>query len=397
MTKTHIHPKSLTFPILLVLYEIATYLSNDMYLPALPQMMKEIGLSTKQAQATLTTWFIGSAFLPLVMGVISDRYGRRPVLLLGGVIYILATIACAITSDTNTLLIARFIEGAAIPSMMVAGYACIHELYDQKEAIRILALMGSITVLAPALGPLLGSIVLYFTSWRGIFWFISIWALIIIVLLVRWMPETFPPEKRQPIHYGTLFIQYARVLTNKKFMLLMMVLGFIFTGFIVWITAGPLLVIENFHYPPIVFGMFQAFVFAAYIAGNHLVKHILEFIKVSTLIRLGLFITLAGGILAFVSSVCFAKTIYPFLMSMTIYSFGSALCFSPLNRSIIEASDEPMSVRVSLFTVLWTGFAVLGSAIASLFFSGSILSISIPVAVVVIISAIMKIAAAYLP
>src|SRR5579883_2704724 len=76
--------KSFIFPLLLVLYEISTYLSNDMYLPALPQMMADLGLSAKEAQLTLTTWFLGEASMPLIMGIISDRLGRRPVLLMGG-------------------------------------------------------------------------------------------------------------------------------------------------------------------------------------------------------------------------------------------------------------------------------------------------------------------------
>ena len=99
--------KPILFPLLLVLYEIATYLSNDMYLPALPDMMRDLGLSTKQAQWTLTTWFVGSAALPLVLGVVSDRYGRRPVLLIGGLIYILSTMVCAIATSSHGLLIAR--------------------------------------------------------------------------------------------------------------------------------------------------------------------------------------------------------------------------------------------------------------------------------------------------
>jgi len=148
------HQKLSIFPLLLVIYEIANYLSNDMYLPALPQMMDELGLDAKQAQLTLTAWFFGSASMPLIIGVMADRFGRRPILLLGGMVYVLATIACALSTNGTMLLIARLIEGGMVPSMMVAGYACIHELYEQKEAIRILALMGSISVLAPALGPL---------------------------------------------------------------------------------------------------------------------------------------------------------------------------------------------------------------------------------------------------
>lgn len=382
----------LLFPFLLVFYEIATYLSNDMYLPALPQMMSDLKLSTQQAQLTLTTWFVGSACMPLIMGVISERYGRRPVLLLGGLIYIISTIVCAVSSNVYLLLIARVIEGSMVASVLVPGYACIHELYEQKEAIRILALMGSISVLAPAFGPLLGSIVLYFVNWRGIFWIIAIWATIAILLLRRWMPETLPVEKRHPVQLGILFKHYRYILTNKKFLLLMFVLGFIFCGFIAWITAGPLLVIENFHYSAIFFGVIQAIVFGAYIYGNRWVKLLLEKLGIIPLIRLGLGITLCGGLLVLIAGLYFPNTLYPFLFGMMIYSFGSALCFSPLNRSIIEASSEPMGVRVALFAVFLTSFAVLGSGLASLFFNGSILSLSCIVAISIILSCLMKLA-----
>lgn len=378
--------KSLFFPLLLVLYEIATYLSNDMYLPALPEMMRDLNLTTKEVQLTLTTWFIGSAALPLVMGIISDRYGRRITLLSGGIVYVISTIACALAMDIHVLLIARFIEGAAIPSMLVAGYACIHELFDQKEAIRILALMSSVTVLAPALGPLLGSILLLFTSWRGIFWFIAFWSALAITLLFKWMPETHPPEKRSPIHWGTLFGQYAKVLTNRRFVLLNTVLGLVFGGFIVWIAAGPLLVIESFEYSPLAFGVIQAIVFAAYITGNRLIKFLLDRAGISYLIWSGLLIALLGGVLLLAAGLLFPQHLYPFLFAMIVYSFGAALCFAPLNRSTIESSDQPMGVRVALFTVIWTGFAVLGSLVAGHYFEGSVISVAVPIAIAAILS-----------
>lgn len=385
--------KSLIFPVLLVMYEIATYLSNDMYLPALPEMMRDLSLSSQQAQWTLTTWFIGSATLPLVLGVVSDRYGRRPVLLLGGIVYILATMACALSVDSHHLLIARFIQGAAIPSMMVAGYAAIHEIYDRKEAIQILALMSSITILAPAFGPLLGSVILYFSNWRGIFWVIAIWSMLIIALLFHWMPETLPSEQRKPVHFATLFKQYGRLLTNKQFMLLVFVIGSIFTGFIAWITAGPLLVIQTFHHTPVTFGFVMAGIFTAYIFGNYWVKHMLEWTSVNNIIWLGLSVTLFGGLLIFLFAVILPNTLYLFLIAMAIYSFGAALCFAPLNRCIIEASEEPMGVRVSLYTVLWTGFAVLGSLIVSQHFNGSIQSLAYPITLAIVIAFILKLLA----
>jgi len=380
---------SLLFPFLLVSYEIANYLSNDMYLPALPEMMRDLNLSLQQVQLTLTTWFIGSAILPLFLGMFADRFGRRPILLWGGVVYIISTIVCAVTSDVSVLLTARFIEGAAIPTMMVAGYACIHELYEQKETIRILALMSSVMILAPAFGPLLGSFILLVTSWRGIFWYIAIHSAISIVLLWWYMPETLPKDSRKPIIFKTVVRQYLNMLMNKRFMFLMIVLGFIFTGFIVWITAGPLLVIDHLHYSPTVFGIAQAIIFIAYMIASYLVKYLIEIIGVHTLIKLGLMITLAGGIACILSALIFSQYLIPFVFAFTIYSVGSALCFAPLNRFIIESSDEPMGMRVSLFTVLWTLFAVLGSFIASIWYDGSIVSIALPIMLAISISCIM--------
>jgi DHA1 family multidrug/chloramphenicol efflux transport protein-like MFS transporter len=380
---------SLFFPLLLVLYEITTYLSNDMYLPALPQMMHDLQLNAQQAQLTLTMWFLGQASMPLLMGVLADRYGRRPILIGGGIIYILATLLCAMAMNSHLLLIGRVLEGAMVASMLVAGYACIHELYQQKEAIRILALMGSISVLAPAFGPLLGSFVLYFSNWRGIFWFIALLASLIVLCLYQWMPETHPPEKQIPLPFSLLFKQYIRILTNLKFMGFMFILGLIFGGWITWITAGPLLIINNFHYSAISFGIIQAFIFLAYIIASHQIKFWLNRLDVSKLIRLGLSITLIGGLLTYVLAYYFNHTLYPFLGAMLFYSYGSALCFSSLNRTIIESSQEPMGIRVALFTVFVSGFAALGSAISSLFFNGTITSLAFLIATAITLACLI--------
>ncbi len=379
----------LLFPLILVFYEIAIYLSNDMYLPALPEMMRDLGLTSQQAQLTLTLWFLGSASLSIFVGPLSDRYGRRKVLMVGSLIYILVSIVCALSTSMAVLLTARFIEGSMMATMLVPGYASIHELFEQKQAIRILALMGSISVLAPALGPLLGGLLLLVTSWRGIFWFIAGWAAVAILLLSKWMPKD-NQENVQKINLITLFGQYGRVLANKHFMLNMFVLGLIMSGWIVWISAGPLLVIDTFHFSAVAFGVIQALVFAAYIIGNYCVRFLMEQMTVSGLIKCGLTLTLLGGLLVLMTAVEFPTRFYPFLVAMLVYSFGSALCFSPLNRTIIETSTESMGVRVALFAVFLTAFSVLGSAAAGEFFNGTLLSIGFLIAAAISVACVLK-------
>ena len=162
--RTNSTKATLVFPLLLALYEIATYLSNDAYLPALPHIARDLNTSHHLIQLTLTTWFMGSASMQLFLGPVCDRIGRRPVLLFGGIVFITSTVGCALTQDVYLLLILRFIQGSTITSMVVAGYATIHDLFNREQAIHTLAVMNSITVLAPSFGPLFGAIILHFTN-----------------------------------------------------------------------------------------------------------------------------------------------------------------------------------------------------------------------------------------
>lgn len=368
---------TLLFPLLLVTYEIINYLSNDMYLPALPNIMDDLNLSMGTVQLTLTSWFVGLACAPLVLGGFADAYGRKNILMITGIIYAFSSAICALSTNLNVLLVARFFEGSMVSGMFVAGYATIHELYDHKEAIRLLALMSSISVLAPALGPLFGSLLLLFTNWRGIFWFIAISAAIALCLLFKYMPETLPPEKRIPLRIRPLFKNYLSILKNKKFIRLSFVLGLIFCGFIVWIAASSLLVIDSFAHSAVYFGFIQVFIFMANILGNHTVRYWLEKIPINQIMQRSLIITLFGATVMGVLTSLFPSSLNAFLIGMIIYSFGSGLAFAPFNRMIIETSNEPMGMRVAIFTLFITGFAALGSALAGVIFNGSTISLSI--------------------
>jgi multidrug resistance protein len=105
-----------------------------------------------------------------LVGPLSDRLGRRPILICGMLLFVLATLACALTTDFNLFLAGRFVQGATVCFILVAGYASIHEMYEQKEAIKIISLMNSVTVVAPALGPLIGGLIVTFATWRWTFW-----------------------------------------------------------------------------------------------------------------------------------------------------------------------------------------------------------------------------------
>ena len=156
------------FTWLLVLYEVACALSIDAYMPAMPSIAHQFHASHNTVQYTITAWLLGTIISQLIVGPLSEHYGRRAVLLYGGVIFILSSLCLAIAPTIHFLIILRFIQGGDVSSMLVTGYAAVHELFATKEAIHTLAKMQSITILAPAFGPLLGGMLLTITDWRWI-------------------------------------------------------------------------------------------------------------------------------------------------------------------------------------------------------------------------------------
>ncbi len=163
------------FPLFLIVYEFCTNMSNDMYLPALALIASDLGTKINLVQLTITAWLAGNTAVQLIIGPLSDRYGRRPILFGGGFLFLLSTLGCALAPSLALLIFFRFLQGIGVCTMMVSGYASIHDLYNDKKAIHILVWMGTAAVLAPAIGPVLGGVLLLVTDWRVIF--LSLFAL----------------------------------------------------------------------------------------------------------------------------------------------------------------------------------------------------------------------------
>jgi DHA1 family multidrug/chloramphenicol efflux transport protein-like MFS transporter len=312
------------------------------------------------------------------------------VLCIGGIIFIISTLVCALTTQIQTLLLARFIQGTGICFMAVPGYASIHESYEQKEAIKILALMGSISVLAPAFGPLLGSLILMLFHWRWIFGFLTIWSSIAIFLLIIWMPETLPSDKRNPLHLSVILKMYGRILCNTQFISTVLILGLVFCGFITWIAAGPFLVINDFKESPIMFSIYQTLIFISYIAANYIVRKLIDKIAIKKLIQFGLMICLIISAVTVGLVIQFPHILLIMIGMYIIYAFGSGFAFAPLNRLTIESTKEPMGSRMAIFSTIMSGFATLASILVTLFYTGTLLSLALIILSLMIILFILK-------
>lgn len=359
------------FPLLLICYEIINYLANDMYLPALPNLISDLGINSGLAQQTVTAWFFGASSLHLLLGPVSDRFGRKPVLLIGGILFIIATWVCAFTSTISILLIARFIQGAVVSTLGTAGYASIHESYQRKKAIQILALMTSIVMLAPAVGPLIGGVFLQWLSWRSIFVFLALSASVIWLMLCFVMPETLSSTNRHMFRWSNVLSHYQQILKNKAFRLNLVIISFNVLAKVVWIVGGPFLIISQFKLNTLFFGLIQILIFGSQILGAQLVKRIIHRVEVNRLINQGLSISFFASLLAVVLSLIFPNQLIGLILCLMIFCFGTALS-GPLQRLCIEASPEPMGARMAVYATSISLFCSLASFLFSFTYSGSL-------------------------
>lgn len=366
-----------TFVLLLVFYEVAIYLSMDAYMPALPEIAHAFGITASLAQFTAIAWMVGGFIVQFIFGPLSDRYGRRPILLYGGVLYIISSLGCALASHIDSMLVFRFAQGVAMPSMYIAGYAAVNELFGTEEAVHKLALMNSITILAPAFGPILGGAFLLVAPWQWIFVILAVVAIITVTGLFFKMPETVSDESKQKnkIHLRSILRQYWCVLSNFRFMNTALITFLPVVGMISWMIAGPFIVTEIFHKKALDYGIMQAFVFAAFIVGTKMIKKFGSLKRYNLLINLGLGLSFLGALSTVLISIYWQHSLVAFVVALMFVTFGTGLCMPILSRLTLEASDVEMGTKVTVFSVVRIGAGVVGSIALAIYYNKTTLSV----------------------
>ena len=353
----------LTFPFILVFLEVITFLSTDMYLPALPFIAEEFRTSQELAQYTQTLWFLGATSMQLLLGPITEKFGRKRVLIIGISLFILASFCCATTTNMPMFLLSRFIQGTTVCVVIVAGYATIHELYSGQRAIQILAIMGSVTILAPALGPIMGAIIISYTDWHNIFVLLTICAMFGL-LGVYWVMPSDSIKNLANSTAQNYFINslkdYKLIFSNKVFMRYALINSFIIICFFIWIVQSPFIIIATHQQSTIYFGLAQLVVFSSFIFGSQSAKYLITKMTAQKLCDCGIFLIIMSSGL-FLGAAYLKLDIRLILIGMLGIAFGAAMLSGLWNRLAIESCEQPMTHRVAVYSTIVSLSASLGS------------------------------------
>lgn len=360
----------LFFPFFLVIYELTLYLANDAYLPALIDISHYFDVSDNQAAMTLTAFFLGNASFQLLIGPLSDQWGRRKTLFLGAVSFFCGSLFCAYTSDFIWMLVGRFLQGFAVTTMSIAGYSTIHAMFDEKKAIQTLSWMHALTVLAPAFGPIIGAYFLLFFSWKILFLSLAVIGIFCLFSLIKVMPET--AENRDKANIKTTFVNYKKVLINIDFMREVLSMGMIFAANIAWIAAGPLIIMHYYHLSAVQYGGYQILIFSGFILGSRYVKKKIETQSAQRLKKSSLKLCLLAAMIAFSMLLSQNFALLYLLLTLFILSFASGISFPIFNRLAIDSASEPMGVRMAVFSFVIGNSAMFGSLMVNVFYRGEL-------------------------
>jgi DHA1 family bicyclomycin/chloramphenicol resistance-like MFS transporter len=234
-------------------------LSTDMYLPSLPTISRDLGGTMSQTQLTLSAGILGLALGQVLTGPSSDAVGRRRPLLIGIVAFALASLLCIVAPSIAALTVLRFVQGAAGAAGIVMSLAVARDLYAGIALARCISLLMGVTFLAPMVAPVIGSQLLTFTSWRGVFVTLALVGVGLLLATVFGLGETLPPGRRQSGGIAATRSAFRELLTDRRFLGYALSSSFAFAAGICYISSSPFILQNIYGISPqfvgIVFGI----------------------------------------------------------------------------------------------------------------------------------------------
>ncbi|OAG77909.1 putative efflux protein [Acetobacter malorum] len=284
-------------PWLIVLLGLVTAIgpvATDMYLPAFPEVEQDLGGGKGSAQFTLAAWFLGLALGQFSQGPLSDRFGRRMPLMLGLLIFAIASAGCAIVQDYHLFCVCRFVAAVGGSASAVIPRAIVRDVATGKKGAKLMSQLTLVFGVMPVLAPSFGSLVLQFGNWRWIFWIGTLYALAAIVGLFFSLPDTLRPERRVALSPVKILARYITISQEPLFLSNALIATFSTFVMFAYLGSAPVLFEQVLHFTPGQFGAFFGVNAAAFILGTQINGRLVHRVAMPVLLETGLFWALAG-------------------------------------------------------------------------------------------------------
>ena len=325
------------FPLALVLFEFSVYIGNDLVQPAMLAITKDFGVSSSWAPSSMSFYLLGGACVAWLLGPLSDRLGRRKVLLSGVLFFVLCCLLILFTQNIESFLALRFLQGIGLTVITAVGYAAIQETFEERDAIKVMALMANISLLAPLLGPVVGAFLIDHVSWHWGFIGIAFLAFLSWFGLNAKMPDTKLSIPKQPLSY--VLDDFKQVYKNKRFLGMTLALPMVSMPLMLWIALSPVILVEELGFSSMQYGLAQFPVLGGLILGNIVLIKIIDKLALGKSVLIGLPVMLLGTVVLIAGVIWTDYLIWCLIAGMTLISFGEGISFSVLYRFALMSSE----------------------------------------------------------
>lgn len=354
-------PPSLTL-LLAALSAIGPF-AIDTYLPAFPAIGRALGASEIEVQQSLTAYMLPFAFMMLWHGALSDALGRRRIILVGLVLFFLATLFCAFAPSIHLFLVGRALQGLSAGIGMVVGRAMVRDLLDGAEAQRQMAHIAILFAVAPAIAPVIGGWLLHWFDWHGIFFFLAGFTALLFAACWRWLPETLAADRRQSLHPLALAKAYGEVFSDRRFVWLSIANAFNFGAGFLYVLAAPVFLMRHlglssqsfaWMFVPVVIGMMLGSMVSARLAGR---------LSAARTVALAYGIMAAIGLLNLGINLALPPSLPWTLLPLPLFTFGMSLAMPSLQMLALDLFPERRGMASSCLGAGQTGLSALSAAV----------------------------------
>lgn len=360
----------------------------DIYVPAIPSIASLFQVSDATMQLTLTLFMFTAGILQLIVGPLSDRYGRKPIALSTSVIFIIGSLLCAISQNALQLILFRVVQAIGSCGMLVVSFAVVRDLFSGKRSAQAYSFLNGMNAFSPMLAPFIGSYLDVHLGWQFSFLALLLIGFAAVYSVSFKLPETLLRRRRNTIGWS-LINKYLKIARHNVFAIYSCVAAFGLSYLFLFCSISPYIIIRQLHIPVIDYGFYFCFMGISFFVGSFASAYVVGRIGIYRTVILGIVIALIGGLTMAIWYFITGLTIANFIWPMLLIGIGGTFCMGSGNAGAMEHFAEHSGSASALsgaFRFVFSG--VLGSLVVTDHVK-STLPLAIPAIVFSIVSLIV--------